>query len=120
MSVALTDFLIDVSDPFKLRSFEHDPLEFTSSYELGEEEKDAIFSRDVARIRYYARSTSPHDEEHSTAQFRGSLNPAVLTEIDPTVEIVTESNDQVAIGGHGLLFIDESGHVFRGRAIQGS
>jgi hypothetical protein len=114
MSLALTDFLIAVSDPTQFHLFKRDPERFMSRCGLGEEHKKAIRSGDSTQIRFHARSTTPDDPAHSSAQFKGSLNPAVLTEIDPTVEIVNEHNDQVAIGGQGLLFVDDRGRVYRG------
>jgi hypothetical protein len=115
MSLALTDFLIEVSDPKNLQSFGRDPDAFMSRFGLTDEDTDTIRSGSSARVRFNAKSTDDQDRAGADGQFTGCSNPALI-EVEPMVEIMSQANDQIAISGRGLLFVDDSGRLYRGQA----
>jgi hypothetical protein len=124
MSLALTDFLIEVSEPARLLLFQKDPGAFMSRFDLTEEDKDAIRSRDIWQIRYLARSTDVGADPNQVSQFNGSMNPAEI-EIEPQVEIAPPDTvvlpnvpNTVAVGSPGTLFADDNGQLYRAVAAE--
>jgi hypothetical protein len=109
-ALQLTDLLIELTDPAKLRLFRANAERFISSLNLTDVDKAALFSGKSGLIRSVARSTPDGDNpDGKDPQFTGSSNPTLI-EIDPMAEVLHEqlSNEFSAIrGGAGLLFVDE-------------
>jgi len=114
MSLQLTDLLIEISEPTQLQSFYRDPEGLMSAFGLNDEDKAALRSRKAGLIRMSTPSSQVGDEAESTAQFLRHRNSALI-EIEPMAEIMSHDVDQVAdpTSENNLLFIDESGRVFR-------
>jgi hypothetical protein len=107
MSLALTDLLIELSDPRALAKFLHDPEAVMTSFALSDADKEALRSRSGSRIRAQARSTN---DSSAYSQFNGSSEPRNEIEVD--LEIYNESHDQVAEPERGILFVDEKGQTY--------
>ena len=117
MSLALTDLLIEVAEPAKLQLYRSDPEAFMSAASLTEDDKEALRSGRLSRIRMLANAVSPEDEsELSYRQFGPSrtatFNPALI-EVEPMVEVHVQAQENVAAAGTGQLFVDKSGQLFR-------
>lgn len=118
MSLALTDLLIDVTDPTRMKMFTSDPEAFMKSFGLSDDEKAALRTGTASKIRLHATSVlvkplDPDEYRQFTSARAASFNPA-LVEIDPVVEVHLQENEQVAITGRGQLFIDNLGQMYRG------
>jgi hypothetical protein len=118
MSSALTDLLIEVSDPVNLRLFEQDPELFMSSRRLTEADKDALRSRRRELLRFNARSIDEDDRRNEYRQFSQPGYPAAFLIDELHVEMLSLNNqDMTYIRGIGPLFIDKDGCMYRGTPI---
>jgi hypothetical protein len=123
MSVALSDFLVELADPYALQNFRKNPELFMNSHPgLTDADKAAIRSGRAALIRTLAVVTD--SEVSSDAPYRqytnarvASFNPALI-EIDPQVHIDLTNNGMTAIHGN-QLFIDKHGRLFRIAPVSG-
>lgn len=116
MSLALTDFLIAVSDPAELLAFREAPDKYMSKADLTDADKEAVLSEDSNRIRSQAKTADDLLNKGLTNRF--PHNPALI-EIDPMIEVTVHTPpqiDQTAIG-RGMLFINERGQWFKATKI---
>jgi len=114
MSVELTDLLIELSDPRRLMEFRRDPDAFLSPLSLAPDEDRALRGGSYVELRRHARSTTIQDP---TQQFNRRKQVEILEfgplEIDPQVHLDLNANDQIAISGLGLSFVDTNGVRYR-------
>jgi hypothetical protein len=114
MSVALTDLLIELSEPENLLLFTQDPEAVMSRFPLSEEDKEALHSSNNARLRSRVRSVEKDERANQYTQFSGPHQPRGEIEVD--LEIYNDSHDMVALGGKEMLFVDQAGQFFKGVA----
>jgi hypothetical protein len=120
MSLALADFLIDVSDPAQLKCYKDNSELFMLRYDLSEGDKAALRSGKAGWIRFQAKLTKDEPNMHRN-------HPAVvaaesageLVEVDLMVEISNTTTDQVtetdpdSEGEPQSLFVGENGQLYR-------
>lgn len=124
MSVALTDVLIDLARPSARARYTKDPDLFLDNRGLSAAESAALANGSFGAIFAYAastESTDPHQQFNRYIRTRDVLlvedivveNVSSLQEVEPSVEIHTENNDNTTASMGGTLFIDENGLLFR-------
>jgi hypothetical protein len=114
VSVALTDLLIELSDPKGLVLFQQDPETFMSGFALTEADREALGSRDRSRIRSCATSVETWDRANPPPRFHGPRRPS--GEVAPCIydATVIAEQDMIALEGKDLLFVDEVGQLCQG------
>jgi len=116
MATALTDLLIELSDPLRYADFQRDPDAFLANSELNAEERSAFLSRELSKIRRCAKSIESDDPNQ---QFNRFTNPALLVDMpefvhDPAeVELDHNPSGQDAVHGRGALYVDQNGTYYR-------
>jgi hypothetical protein len=115
LPLAFTDVLIELSDPQKLALFRRNPEEFLKNKCLNAAEKDALLSGDRNLLRLNARSTDSTDESQ---QFNRILKgnpmiPVVGGPLEAHIDLNVQAQDQIAIAGSGVLFVDANGALFK-------
>jgi hypothetical protein len=115
MSLAMADFLIDVSDPARLREFKQDPERFMAASNLSDGDKAALRHGKSGWIRLQAKMATDDPKLHADhgAVLASANASADLIEVDLMVEISNTTSDNVAEEGPEILFIDEGGQLFR-------
>lgn len=121
MGIAITDLLIELSDPRRYAEFQRNPEGFLAqrdgTEDLTAEDKEALLSRDLRKIRRHARSIESTDP---TQQFN------IYTKVELVVFEVTEGplqtpeihveppgTDNEAIHAKGGLYVDANGTFYR-------
>ena len=121
MSLALTDLLIELSDPARLQLYRGDPESFMQQFpNLTEDDKSALRSGRPSTIRFHATAVDAEEDPNTsyrqfTSSRAASFNPALI-EIDPMVHVDITANSQTAISGKRQLFVDDRGRYFAGLA----
>ena len=110
MSVALSEALIELSDPIAFRNFEEDVGGYFSSRGLSQEDREVLLSRNGYLFRRRARSSSSAEPSE---QFNRLNAPDVVVEVSVDLHLVIESNDLVAVGSPDMLFVDSEGRLYR-------
>ena len=117
MSIELTDLLIELSDPARLMEFRRDPDAVLRNLGLASDEEAALRTGSLVGLRRHARSSTSPDP---TQQFNRRQQTEILDfgpmEIDPQVHLDMNANDQIAISGLGLSFIDANGVRYRAQS----
>ena len=113
MSTALTDALIELSEPENLSRFHADPEPFLARWGLTEGDANALVTGDRIGLRVRARSV---DDGDPIQQFNRHGNTQLI-EIDPVVHLDLQANDNIAATGPGMLFVNEEGTVLRAEVV---
>jgi hypothetical protein len=124
MGVAITDLLIELSDPQQHAEFLRDPDGYlanrlSTANDFSAEERVALLSRDIRKIRRYARSTESTDP---TEQFNRSTNYDItildideepMSPLDPHIHGPDAPPPDDAIEGRSQLYVDQNGTFYR-------
>jgi hypothetical protein len=145
MTVALTDLLIEISDPRRYAEFVRDPETFLTGWPLSPDDKTALESRNLRKIRGIARSTEsidPMQQFNRSLRARSAQEIAVPEiaipevnvpeinapevnapdvhdpiEVEPPHIDVPDHDPDVVASGSGSLFVDINGTYYR--AVRG-
>lgn len=115
MSTALTDLLIEISDPVEFKKYTADPEDYMNRRGLSDEDRIALLSGDVRKVRWQARSAGYDERRNLFIQFKQGNNPESFHIAELHIEIHIEHSDLVAIENQKLTFTDTFGNLFRGR-----
>jgi hypothetical protein len=114
MSVALLDFLIEISDPTNLLKFREDPEGFMSGFGLTIMDKAAVRSGKSGWIRLQG-SVAGEDVDFDIDSDDPRAKAArlgALIEVEPMVEQHTEESEVVTADPNGLV-VGEDGRLYR-------
>jgi hypothetical protein len=129
MSTALTDLLIELSDPLKRKFFFADRQSFISKYQLSGEEIAALENRDRLHLRRLARAIPDRERDNTYSQFsryddrRISYDVAVAVDIHELhVEVgqheigVVDVSDTQTFAEKEVIFIADDGTKFKAKS----
>ena len=111
MTTALTDVLIDLSDPKRLNDFEADPEGFLATINLPAAEKKALLARDAKKIYFFAKAIEVADERQQFNRY-SDLGLDSLTISELHLEIRVEQSSDISAILPDVTFIDENGTLF--------
>lgn len=113
MGIAITDLLIELSDPRQYAEFARDPERYLVDRRLPTEDftadvKEALLSRNVAKIWRYALSTESTDPAQQFNRLTGTLEVNVVVDVSNVFVVVSDE----AVDGQGL-YVDGNGTFYR-------
>lgn len=117
MGTAITDLLIELSDPRRYAEFQRDPEVYLAdrrlaAKDLTAQDKSALLSRDSRKIRKYARSTESTDP---TQQFNRFTKSDVVVDQMGVVAVDVVNPTEGAVDGQGVLYVDGNGTFYRAK-----